>query len=370
MIYSRSYSRLFIDLKQDRGDFCYDLRPAMGRCIIEIRNNSGKLMIFAQGLKPGVLYRIILVKAEADGSVGINAGLINIDDRGKGNLSIGFDPDDVLLSGATIESIAAILIIVDGIDEIAAPLVGFTGENFVWKNNFKILHNTNKTEYENNKTNSAKDSEITSEAFNCEEQKEDEQDFKNNLSSDEKPDNLLSPDDCKTEKDTSDDVKDEKFKLTDKNGKIADFDSFLEKFRQNMLELEHYALMTEADKPIVRGKGIHGIDYIKNYNKKIKPFENWESDVQWYKILPCELTSVSSKLWRHLNSPFINGCFKKYKHLILGVKNDGEYIIGVPEIYDESFSDEAKKQGFDRFMPKSCKKLENGDMGYWLLDVD
>lgn len=388
MLYSRTYSRLFITLKQDRSDFCYDLRPAMGRCIIEIRNNNGKIMIFAQGLKPRVLYRVILVNGENDSYVGINGGLINIDEKGKGDVSIAFEPDNVLSSGLKIESISAVLIIVDGIGEIAAPLVGFRDKSFVWKNNFKILNNEEKRDnsaladgidiveneisddnniIDDTKVNTGESSEVFSEEKQAIAEKAD--DNKEEISKTETNNNAEIKADKLSEKINTE----SKEQPQNKSVKVTDFNAFLEKFKKDMLELEHYAFMTEADRPKRRGRGIQSIEYIKKYNQRIKPFEKYDENTYWYKIMPCELTAVNANLWRHLNSPFINSCFKKYKHLILGVKNEKgkeSYVIGVPEKYDDSFVIEARTQGFNRFLSREDKALEEGAMGYWLLDVD
>lgn len=153
MAYSRYYSRLFITLKQERPDFCLDFRPAMGRCIVEIRNNKGKLSVYAQGLKPRILYKIFIIKCESGNSLGIPVGLIPIDDNGKGEIKWNFEPDNVGESKCKIEEFNVVALVVQEHNEIIAPLVGYTENAVLWKNNFKSF---NKDEI-NNKNEEKKD---------------------------------------------------------------------------------------------------------------------------------------------------------------------------------------------------------------------
>lgn len=380
MLYSRNYSRLFITMKQESNRFCVENRPAAGRCIIEIRNNEGKIMLFVQGLKPRVLYRMALVKKEDNGAAGVNAGLVGIDERGKGETTFAFKPDDVLGSGLKIEDFEAVVIIAEGIGELEAPLAGYRTNSFDWKKNFKIIRDNIRESEENIKEEASK--EALADKKISEEKAENEA-----YLNDEKANNddTLAIKETKEEQEIQEkqEKENDSFQTSEEDADSVesqgavnrgiDFNVFLERFKKNMLELEKYAKMTEAEKPRSRGRGIQGTDYIKKYNKRIKPFEKNDDNIDWYRIMPCELTMVNAKLWRHLNNPFINSCFRKYRHLILGIKNqDGResFIVGVPEKYDSSYTREAEEQGFDRFMCRDCNELEEGAMGYWLMDVD
>lgn len=382
MIYSRNYSRLFITLKQDRTDFCYDTRIPMGRCIFEIRNNTGKIRIFIQGLKPRILYRVMLVKEDNNSALGINAGLINIDEKGKGDCSISFNPDDIFSSGFKIEDIGAVLIIVAGIGELATVLNGFTDKAFDWKNNFKIINLEEKQE-EAKKNVEENDDKRAEHNLKNEKNKDTITDTSKKADIKmEKNENNISMEENESFEETSQVENKVDYKKSEINSPQAqknkkdfkDFNSFLKKFRADMLELEHYAFMTEAEKPPVkRGRGIQGIDQLKKNNMQVKPFEKCDEEIIWFKIMPCELTQINVSLWRYLNNPFINCCFRKYRHLILGIEQKSEseaYIIGVPEKYDESFCKEAEQQGFKAFKPRDDKKLEKGDFGYWLLKLE
>lgn len=421
MIYSRKYSRLFMTLKQDREDFCYDSRGAMGRCIFEIRNNIGKIMIFAQGLKPRILYRVMLIKAEEGSTLGINGGLINIDDKGKGNYSVSFDPNDVFSSGLKIEDISAVLILVDGIGEAASVLTGFRDNSFDWQKGFKIANiNEDKEEIKEEKKeeNSSNESSLSEEKKNID--KLDSVDFKNdkakqiNKEENKAVNNVAEKNNSEDKKDIKEEVSNEDLKqennlknnadkdtenekikpqnaekaVSDKNnisnkstsssqnaakcGSVNSFNTFLERFKADILELEHYAFMTEAEKPPKRrGRGIQGLESIKRHNMKIKPFESCEEEFVWFKIMPCELTMVDSRLWRYMNNPFVCCGFRKYGHLILGVAEEEEkerYVIGVPDKYNSELCGDMDRLGFGRFKVRDNKEMEEGDFGYWLLE--
>jgi len=139
MSYSRVYSRLFITLKQERPDYCLDFRPTMGRSLIEIKNNKGKLNVYAQGLKPNIFYKVFLISVKDNKSIGVPIGFIDIDNNGKGELKYNFEPDNVAQSNLPIDDFNVMAILVQGQQEIKAPLVGYTESAVLWKNNFSIL---------------------------------------------------------------------------------------------------------------------------------------------------------------------------------------------------------------------------------------
>lgn len=400
MDYSRRYSRFFITLNQDSDRFKFDLRECMGKSVIEIRSGSGKLLVYAQGLKPRVLYKVTLVNARKNKSLGVSAGNIHIDDSGKGEFRWDFEPDNVGSSKSKIEEFNVVAITAEGMGELVVPLVGYIGDECQWKDNFKLFSLEENEEIEEVNEPENKNDFVNDEQQNISEEIEDDdqQDFSEKIDDDQQDFSEKTKDneDCEDKNKYKDkDIKhDSEYKEHEKseidydsiaedtirNEEMAekvicesvDFDDIIQKFRKDMLELEEYTSMKpiKQQKYKFKDRGIDNVLYIEQHYPRMAPFPYEQSEFKWYRIGPHDLPAIDRKLWKFYNNPFINYNYRKYKHLLLGLHNVDDkqsYVLGIPSVYDDEFAMQSTAQGYHEFKSSESKSFKNGDYGYWIM---
>lgn len=108
-------------------------------------------------------------------------------------------------------------------------------------------------------------------------------------------------------------------------------------------------------------------DYIFENNEKMKPFNNEEC--QWVRICPEEIWALELKDNTVNTSSFVLYADKKYKHLLLGRRESGMLILGVPDCYKSSERRRALAMGFVDFFGIGDEKLEEGKYGYWIKNL-
>jgi hypothetical protein len=108
-------------------------------------------------------------------------------------------------------------------------------------------------------------------------------------------------------------------------------------------------------------------DYIFEHNEKMKPFNNEEC--QWVRICPDEIWALGLKDNTVNTSSFVIYADKKYKHLLLGRRESGMLILGVPDCYKSSRRRRALAMGFVDFFGIGDESLEEGRYGYWIKNL-
>ncbi len=158
MANDRRYKRYFIILEnEDRGFEKADKRVPKGYAKIEVRNGKGLLNVYVQDLKyfkdAKYIYRNYLISTKGDKSVFVDTGAFVIDEKGKGELKVKFNPDNVEGSKRTIEEFNVVAVIAKPIErsseqnEVFGPLVGYMDkEKINWKD---VVINENKEPEEN-----------------------------------------------------------------------------------------------------------------------------------------------------------------------------------------------------------------------------
>ncbi|WP_432662270.1 hypothetical protein R9X47_17230 [Wukongibacter baidiensis] len=156
MANDRRYKRYFIILEnEDRGFEKADKRVPKGYAKIEVRNGKGLLNVYVQDLKyfkdAKYIYRNYLISTKGDKSVFVDTGAFVIDEKGKGELKVKFNPDNVEGSKRTIEDFNVVAVIAKPIErsseenEIFGPLVGYMDkEKINWKD--VVIHENKESE--------------------------------------------------------------------------------------------------------------------------------------------------------------------------------------------------------------------------------
>lgn len=148
------------------------------------------------------------------------------------------------------------------------------------------------------------------------------------------------------------------------NTNHENFKNMIDTLRKNMINIQDMEM---------KNKNINDdIEYIKSKNANMTPFKDENTNIDWYRISPYDLTSLSNNSWKYCNNPFVFSSYKKYKHLILGVDNkQGKetYILGVPCKYEKDFS----LKNFEKFLPidnnVSTKNINDGEYGYRIVNL-
>lgn len=154
MVNDRRYKRYFIILEnEDSGFGKTDKRMPKGYAKIEVRNGKGLLNVYVQDLKyfkdAKYIYRNYLISTKGKKGLYVNTGTFIIDEKGKGELKVKFNPDDVEGSGKPIEDFNVVAVIAQPIKrssvekEIYGPLVGYMDKQKVsWKDVLAYEENT------------------------------------------------------------------------------------------------------------------------------------------------------------------------------------------------------------------------------------
>lgn len=81
-------------------------------------------------------------------------------------------------------------------------------------------------------------------------------------------------------------------------------------------------------------------------------------------IQPCDVVRLQQERWQVGRSSFLQHGFYQHRHLLLGMMEDGAYVIGVPGVQNPQEQYMARLFGFEHFKP--AQKLECGKtFGYW-----
>jgi hypothetical protein len=100
---------------------------------------------------------------------------------------------------------------------------------------------------------------------------------------------------------------------------------------------------------------------------RFAPFDDMEIG-SCVMLRPCDIVWLQQKGWQVGRSSFLQHGFYQYRHLLLGVADDGSYIIGVPGINNPQEQYMAGMFGFKEFKPASGQG--NRSFGYWYRPLE
>lgn len=303
-----AYSRVFIALKQGCRDYAKDVRGSVGRCVIELRNGAGRLLLQAQGLRSDCDYRVCILSRDSYAEV---SKPLYVDGSGKGEIKWEFLPKNI---GIEVSDIKAVAVLVKD----KAPLIGFVEGEYNWQNCLMAKNTYNVP---------VKTVESTKHKIKAAVAEENEN-------------NKTDTDNTKILEDI--DETNEKEKLI----------YIINEFDKDVDEIKKYSKIGTAE----------GEKYLFE-REKIMLFG--EDSIEWVKVNVKELCLVKA-LWKYINNPFvIKGC-RDFNHLLLG-RTDENYFLGVPCKYEREYKLEAMAQGFKECKAVGNKEPEQGEMCYYIL---
>lgn len=108
-------------------------------------------------------------------------------------------------------------------------------------------------------------------------------------------------------------------------------------------------------------------DYILQRRRGFQPFSDDEIR-DCVQMMPCDIVRLQQDAWQVGRSSFLQHGFYQYRHLLLGRKQNGGYVIGVPGIQNQQEQYMAGLFGYDRF--KTASSVGAGKaFGYWYRDL-
>lgn len=101
-----------------------------------------------------------------------------------------------------------------------------------------------------------------------------------------------------------------------------------------------------------------------SYPPEFDPFQDGEI-VQCRRIQIKDMSNFNRRDWALRNNRFLLYGYYHFGHLLLGRLRDGQYILGVPGIYDQQERFMANMFGFPHFKHSQQVEIPHGKGGYW-----
>jgi len=309
-----AYSRFFMPLLQEASGYEYKGKSSTGRCIVESRNNMGKVTLWAQDLKPEIKYTIFLIFAQNQKHIGFNIGTLNVDSRGKAEFRRDITSADI--HTFTLDEVAIIAVTVQSKNGIISPLCGYKDMQIPWRHSFSEW----------------KESTIVTKTNELHTLKE------------ETPSNIQPPAALQTPAPPP---------------PLAT--------KPVILQPPQDSLPSVAESQVP----IHQLlDSIVNSSAVIEPFKKETRETLWTKCSKIEQLCLVSNNPNLMNELFILNSWANHEHFILGITTDGspkQYIVGLPGIYNSEDLHKVRQLGFTVFKCPEKDVPQAGDCGYWLM---
>ncbi|MDO5135198.1 MAG: DUF6128 domain-containing protein, partial [Eubacteriales bacterium] len=96
-----------------------------------------------------------------------------------------------------------------------------------------------------------------------------------------------------------------------------------------------------------------------------------DSDFPWCsKLQPRDLPRILPRQRGLLNNRFLQYGFHNFGHILLCRRPDGQYLLGVPGVYDQQEGFMARMFGFPYFKESPLIQVPRGRGGYWYRLMD
>ncbi|MCL2420247.1 MAG: hypothetical protein FWD03_00145 [Defluviitaleaceae bacterium] len=318
------YIRIVMPLASETKGYEHKGKTPSGRCLLESRAGTGKLMLWVQDLKHEALYRVHLIFKSDNTYAGLPLCALSVPPTGKAELRCTFDPANIEGYGFPLDQCLAVAIISGEGRAASAPLCGYQEGPIPWRNGFMIL--------EKNKKELPKEAPAIPKA----------EPPKAPAITIEVPE-VPVPEEIAPEEIIPEALTPEAIVESPPTTPPTPTSTLSDTFKQE-------------------------VDAILKTHTKMQPFQKQNRDVEWVRISPDEELSLPEDVRSLLNDPFVKNAFSQYSHLLLGKTTDDgnlRYYIGVPALYNP----EDKAIGFKQFKGSKDADPVDGDYGYWLVHI-
>jgi len=379
-------------------------RDPTGRAIVEGRDGSYKLTVWAQDLRPQTLYNIYLLFASSKGHPGICMGSLPVDERGRADVRKDFDDDK--LGENQLTDIVGVVVTVKNIGGVTSPLCGYREGIVSWRHGFyeykkvtppvatqekpdppvAIIPNIAEDTPQNEPTEDEISHDTQEEANSEAETPPDDEHIDSGAKTVEEPiqsepeapvedpaepseptpqDNFtITPPEPERESEaqpplTASNTQPTNWVDTLPSGEMASaFRTALDKLQAET------AANTDT---CTQESNLHELFETR---EPITPFQKQTRITKWIRFTLSDPVPPPTNKPELYNDPFIQGALSEHGHLLLGKTIDQgprRYIIGVPGTYDQSAKQKAKRLGFTQFKCNNDARPAWGEAGYWLI---
>lgn len=361
MMNPRRYEKQFLMLRKDATGFAIGTKQPWGSCILELKNNTGRLSLSVNSLRRHTDgYPVYAIAQKENTPYRFYCGRISPDLMGKANLTWDFHPDDMDGTNVSAEHLVAIAVLED-LKRPTAPLVAFVNNPCDWRSLFlQAEQRSSKTAPE-----TAQKPTLTlittPPAVSVQPQENvlqsvpDAYDFSEDAataSAEEIPEEKKEPPEEKP------------LSAAESNPFQAggDFRALLAAFRKEMEELEAAGILQPQKTTAQTAKepAKEEPDLLTPFMKNpcLYPF----GEDTYYCISRKELALLPMFSPQMLHDPFFMVAERKYRHFLIGKQADGIYI-GVPDVADAPTPKE--DLGFGVFLPLTQDRTH----GYWMKKI-
>ena len=364
---SQNYQRYQIILSENSAEFTMQGKKALGKCVLEAKGDSGKVIFGVQNLKPGVICNAYIVASDNVSGAAIDIGRIIVDEKGSAEIKWECSASDVDGSGIALNAfnVAGMMVLDENI--VRAPIIGHKDKEVAWKNNLR-LHS--KRLMELTKADCEEDLEAeAAEQIEPEPTRVNQEPTAVFLEKDEIPP-PPEPEPLP-----------EFFETLEEGSSERAFKDVARQINEKLNEIDTMTLeeaYKAAAEPISdnlsfsESEGIY-LQSIFGNCSKIRPFKEQDDDIQWIRITPNELNFLPDDFKRFKEDNLITAAYKKFNHLILGCKNqdnNAQIIFGMPDIHSKIGEESAYVSGLTEFKCCDCGDIGEGKHGYWLKTMN
>ncbi len=385
------YNRVYINLVEESKRYAEDNKKIYGKCILEEKNNVGKIIVQVENLKQTDYYTYLLVSQHGQ-YIAVPFDKLNNKFQLKKEIANGYINNTKFL----LKDVLAVMVGVKENDKLIPVLIGYKKDKINYKGNFYVYNKKSEKQkdvtppnkkvdvkYKEIKKN---DTEEKSDVINIPETKnlntthksfEVEIDVNTTNEADKKSNEPYVETNTDKDKAKADDFFGELFSGDDDSSENL-FSNILTRFKEEIDEIKYISEVSNDEFAKINNSILqvdltneHGdLNYIFEHNNKIKPYIKQNKNVEWVTIDLKELTVIDNKCWELRRNPFVMQGYGRYGHLILGkyAKDESDcYLIGIPSKYDENNITTAKEMGVIQYKPCDNKELLNSVPGYWII---
>lgn len=388
---SREYYRAYIILKQDTRGYSFTSKEPSGYCKVDAYGDQAKIQVYVQDLKPIPKekgYRFSLLANLPAGPRIVPIESFYVDEKGKRDIKISVNRNNVGGSGLSIEQFEGAVITAEDAISPNVPLVGFKKEPFAWKsllNAVSVKHESEvkvKSEEEKETLRAIK-TEGPTEDFIKEPdlaKKAEEAKSIGAIQEIKEERGLETIEQTKAEETAQKDeflesieVAESNFETSEVEGLLASEASDREVPAAENGDTDFFSYFTpEKHEEFLhhKPKKENFLNKILRENIRMNPFERNKEYMEWYRISYEELPLLLNYPWRWYSNPYLLIGAKKYNHLLLGRNVQlNTYCLAVPDIYFPAAKEKAKVYGFNYFLCCRNTRPAPGEYGYWIMDL-
>jgi len=376
-----SYARFFMPLIQEAKGYEFKGRSPAGRCIVEERNNTGKLSMWVQDLKPQTKYGIYLVFAQAQHYFGLHMGPLDVDDKGKAEFRREILPED--LHSFALQEVVTVAVIAPSEPGVVSPLCGYRSAQVSWRHRFSMWKKEEPTPVPVAEEPQAVEVKqtfaeagpvpVTVEAPHIEEAPQTAAPEPSPI---EEPQTTVPEPPSMEEPPVA--INDILFVAEEPEpvpAPVVEISAHLPPPRAK----KPSATLPPTTSPETPNQSqaytstIQLIEAIFNANTPCEPFAKQTHEIKWVRCNLPEHMPLPSDHPHLMSEPFMQAAWADHEHFILGITIDtqpAQYVIGIPGTYTQGNKAIAKRLGFLKFKCHNKDRPSVGSEGYWLMFVD